>query len=100
MPRLFSFLLGVAAGAMLCYGATNYHVVRAQDGFHLVHKSRARLAEAYVDVRAFGVGDWTSPSRVGVRAGGRRISSTVMEGAAANTLQGGVSQVLPNWPQQ
>ena len=98
MPRLFSFLLGVAAGAMLCYGATNYHLVRAQDGFHLVHKQRAQLAEAYVDVRAFGVSDWANHAELAAALVAEN-KQNVMDGAAANTLQGGLDQ-LPSWPQQ
>src|SRR5262245_65128185 len=97
MQRVMSFLLGVAAGVMLCWGATNYHVVRANDGFHIVQKQRARLAEAYVDVRAFGVGDWAKhPELATALAAGDQQS--VMAGAASNTVQGGLSQ-LPNWSQ-
>lgn len=98
MPRIFSFLLGVAAGVMLCFGATNYHVVRAQDGFHLVHKQRARLAEAYVDVRKFGVGDWSSHSELAAALVADNKQS-IMTDAAANSVQDGLSQ-LPNWNQQ
>ena len=98
MPRLLSFLLGVAAGAMLCYGATNYHLVRAQDGFHLVHKSRARLAEAYIDVREFGVGDWANHAEL-ASALVAENKQYVMDGAAGNSLQSGMNQ-LPKWPQQ
>jgi hypothetical protein len=96
MPRVFSFLLGVAAGIMLCYGATNYHVVRADDGFHLVHKQRARLAEAYVDVRGFGVGDWGQHAELAAALTAENKQS-VMQSAAAKSLEGGLSQ-LPKWP--
>lgn len=98
MPRILSFPMGVAAGAMLCYGATNFHVVRADDGFHLVHKQRARLAEAYVDVRQFGVGDWAQHTDLAaaIVADNKQY---IMEGAASNSLQGGLSQ-LPGWPAQ
>jgi hypothetical protein len=95
MPRLFSFLLGVAAGAMLCYGATNYHLVRAQDGFHLVHKQRAQLAEAYVDVRAFGVGDWTNHAALAAALVAEN-KQYLMEGAAANTLESGLNLAPSN----
>src|SRR5262245_13099180 len=98
MQRVMSFLLGVAAGVMLCWGATNYHVVRAEDGFHLVHKQRARLAEAYVDVRAFGVSDWAKHPELASALVAENKQS-VMQGAATNTFQGGLSQ-LPNWSQQ
>jgi hypothetical protein len=98
MQRVMTFMLGVAAGVMLCWGATNYHVVRAADGFHLVEKQRARLAEAYVDVRAFGVSDWANhPELASALVAANKQS--VMQSAAANTFQGGLSQ-LPNWSQQ
>jgi hypothetical protein len=99
MPRFFSFLLGMAVGAMLCYAATNYHVVRAQDGLHLIPKVHARLADAYVDVRAFGVGDWTSRPELAA-AVVRDNKQHLMGGAATDAVQNGMSQILPNWPQQ
>lgn len=96
MPRIFSFLMGAAVGALLCYGATNYHVVRADDGIHLINKQRARLAEAYVDVREFGVGDWASHTDLAAALVAEN-KQYLMEGAAAKSLQGGLSQ-LPAWP--
>jgi hypothetical protein len=98
MPRIFSFLLGMAAGVMLCYAATNYHLVRAEDGFHLVHKQRAELAEAYVDVRQFGIGDWTKHAELAASLTAEN-KQYLIEGAAARSVQGGLSQ-LPNWQQQ
>jgi hypothetical protein len=96
VPRILSFPMGVAAGAMLCFGTTNYHLVRADDGFHLIHKQRARLGEAYVDVREFGVGDWSSHTELAAAlvAGNKQY---VVEGAVAKSLQGGLSR-LPIWP--
>lgn len=96
MPRIISFPMGLAVGAMLCYGATNYHVLRADDGFHLIHKQRARLAEAYVDVREFGVGDWTSHGELAAALAAEN-KQYLMQDAAANSVQGGLSQ-LPSWP--
>jgi hypothetical protein len=60
MSRLFSFLLGMATGAMLPHGATTYHVARAVDGPHFIPKHPPRLAGTYVDVRAFTMNDWAS----------------------------------------
>jgi hypothetical protein len=60
MNRVVTFILGIATGVVLCFGATNYHIVRANDGFHLVHKQRSRMSETYVDVRSFGVEDWSN----------------------------------------
>lgn len=98
MPRLISFLMGVVVGALLCYGATNYHVVRAQDGFHVVHKVHARLAEAYVDVRQFGVADWAAHPDLAT-AIVQEKKQGLMQGAAASAIEDGVKQVLPDWPQ-
>lgn len=98
MPRVLSFPMGLAAGAMLCYGATNYHLVRAGDGFHLVQKQRAQLAEAYVDVRAFGVSDWTKHPEL-ASAIVAENKQYLINGAAANSLHDGLSQ-MPGWPTQ
>ena len=99
MSRLLSFLMGMVAGALLCYGATNYHLIRAQDGFHVVQKAQARLAEAYVDVRYFGVSDWTAHPHL-VAAIVRENKQHLMTGSAAGAIQDGVNQVLPDWPQR
>ncbi len=52
--------VGTSPALVLCFGATNYHIVRANDGFHLVHKQRSRMSEAFVDVRSFSVEDWSN----------------------------------------
>lgn len=98
MPRVSSFLLGMAVGAVLCFGATNYHVVRAQDGFHLVHKQPARLAEAYVDIRSFSVSDWTNHAELAAALAADN-KQYLMEGAAANSVSAAL-EPLSNWPQQ
>ena len=95
MARIVTFLLGMAAGVVLCFVATNYHVVRAQDGFHLVHKQRARMAEAYVDVREFGVTDWTNHSELALELNAAN-KQYVMGDGAASAVEGGLSK-LPNW---
>jgi len=56
---MYTFLLGLGAGASLCLGVMNFHVVRANDGLHLVQKHHAKLAQSYVDVRQFSALDWT-----------------------------------------
>ena len=98
MPRLFSFVFGMMVGALLCYGATNFHLIRAEDGFHLVHKVRAHLSEAYVDIRTFGVSDWTAHSELAA-ALAHDNKEYLMQGAAAQTLKDGIDQLAPGWPQ-
>lgn len=58
MNKFSSFLLGVIVGGGLIYGSLKYHLVRADDGFHLVAKSHAEFAGAFVDIRNFSLEDW------------------------------------------
>jgi hypothetical protein len=95
LTRIVVFLSGMATGVVLCFGATNYHVVRAQDGFHLVHKQRARMAEADVDVRSFSVGDWTNHSELASELVSVNKQYVIGE-AATGAVQGGLSR-LPDW---
>ncbi|WP_428306686.1 hypothetical protein [Lacipirellula sp.] len=60
MRRVFAFTVGIGFGILACLGATNFHVVRAQDGFHLVKKQNVRLGQAYVDTRQFTAADWAT----------------------------------------
>ncbi len=58
MGRMGSFLFGVAVGAALVFGSLKYHVLRAQDGLHVVPKVTSTFEDAYVDIRQFGPADW------------------------------------------
>lgn len=99
MSRLSSFLLGMVAGAGLLQGATNYHIVRANDGFHLVAKQPARLSETYVDVRGFTMTDWAGHPQLAtalVQANQQQL----LGDSAAGTLQEKAKQLLPEWPKK
>jgi len=50
-------LVLIVVGGLVC-GALNFHVVRANDGWYLVPKTKSTLADSYVDVRKFGISDW------------------------------------------
>lgn len=99
MSRVSTFVMGMVAGAVLMYGATLYHVVRAADGIHLVQKQPPRLSETYVDIRAFTMSDW---------AGHPQLASALVQGnqqqllgeSAAGSLREAVNQNLPAWPKQ
>jgi hypothetical protein len=58
MRGLSTFVMGMIVGALLLFAGSRYHVVRANDGFHLIPKSSARLTEPYVDIRQFTIEDW------------------------------------------
>lgn len=64
MNRLGSFLLGVAMGAVGVALAMHYHLVRADDGMHLVPKLSRGFQEPYVDIRDFSPADWRDHSHV------------------------------------
>lgn len=99
MSRLSTFLLGMVAGAALLQGATNYHIVRAADGFHVVPKQPARLAETYVDIRAFSMTDWAARPQLAsalVQANQQQL----LGDSAAATLQEKAKQLLPDWPKK
>ena len=55
MRRSMTFLTGMIIGGVLLYGALSYHILRADDGFHLIPKTSDRLAATYVDIRKFTV---------------------------------------------
>jgi hypothetical protein len=98
MPRLFSFLSGMIAGALLILAAMNFHVLRAQDGFHTIHKIKPGLSETYVDIRSFGVSDWTGhPDLVADLIHDNK--QMLMEGSAASSIQQSAQQLAPAWPQ-
>lgn len=94
MNRIVTFLLGIATGVVMCFGATNYHIVRANDGFHLVHKQRSRMSEAYVDVRGFGVSDWSNRPELAAELVADN-KQYVMGDAVASGAAGSLSQ-FPN----
>ncbi len=64
MDKLKPFLLGVLVGAAGLYGAMTYHVVRADDGLHVVRKVSCGLGGAYVDIRNFTAAQWNEHRQV------------------------------------
>jgi hypothetical protein len=58
MGRLAIFILGMAVGGGMVYGAERYHVLRTSQGLETVPKLSASFSETYVDVRGFGASDW------------------------------------------
>jgi len=98
MRRMYGFVFGIGFGALACLGAMNYHVVRAQDGFHLVQKQQARLGQAYVDTRQFNATDWTEHPELVASLRADNEQGLVNE-ASPGFLQNGVNR-LSGVPQQ
>jgi hypothetical protein len=101
MSRFSSFVLGLAMGALVLYAAMNYHVVRAGDGFHLVHKQPPRMGETYVDIRSFDMSDWVGRPQLTSALVGANEQRLLGE-SATDAIQDGIQQVdqlLPAWPE-
>jgi hypothetical protein len=94
MRRITTFVLGMAAGAMLIYGALTYHIVHTADGLHLVPKVESTLSATYVDLR--GIDFMTLIKRYpqvaqAIAASGR---NDLIGSAARDSLQTTVDQLL------
>lgn len=59
MFGLFKFGAGLILGAAATLVAMNYHIVRTADNVAFVPKRYAGLQDSYVDVRNWGIADWT-----------------------------------------
>ena len=81
------------AGAVLPFGALKYHVIRANDGLHLVPKLDAKLAATYVDIRSFTVADWAQHPDL-TAALINDDQRELVEEAASDALRNGLNQFL------
>lgn len=96
MSRVSAFLFGMGAGALILHAAMTYHVVRANDGIHVVPKNPPRMAEAFVDVRQFTMSDWAARPELAsslVQANKQHL----MGQSAAAAVSASVEQLLPDW---
>ena len=59
MGKLWPFVWGAVVGGTLVDGAMSYHVINTQDGLNFVPKVTAGFGDTYVDIRGFGLDDWT-----------------------------------------
>lgn len=64
MRRIWTFVSGIIVGGILIFAAMNYHIIRANDGLHVVPKVDAQLALTYADIRDFTVADWAKNSEL------------------------------------
>jgi len=95
MSRVWSFLLGAVCGAALLHGVTNFHLVHSSEGFHVVAKSPARLAESFVDIRSFGMSEWASHPQL-ASALVQADKQHLLGDSATNALQQSVNRLLPD----
>ncbi len=93
MARLGSFLVGIAVGGAAVFTGLKYHVVRANDGVHLVPKLQAQFDEAYVDIRKFTFEDWNQHRSLAV-AMTQADKGYLLQESATDSLRRSVDSVL------
>lgn len=89
MRGLGKLIIGFILGGLFVYGSQRYHVVRADDGLHLVPKLTASFSETYVDVRSFGISDWAE-HRTLAAALVKSDKEDLLEGAAIDNFRSGI----------
>ncbi|HTN75882.1 MAG TPA: hypothetical protein VL096_11570 [Pirellulaceae bacterium] len=93
MGRLGSFLGGIVIGGAAVFIGLKYHVVRANDGVHLIPKLEARFDDAYVDIRKFSFEDWNQHRSLAV-AMTQSQKGYLMQETATDSLRQSVDSVL------
>lgn len=89
MKKFLHFTLGVLLGAATMFVALKFHVVRAEDGIHMVPKTLARLNSIYVDIREFSIEDWDNHRELALDLANSR-KAYLLEDAAKNSLSNAV----------
>ncbi len=88
-----NFLLGMIVGGGLMFCSLTYHVLHADDGFHLVAKLESGFGESYVDIRDFTVTDWLSHRSLAA-AIIRADKEDLLTGTAEDSFRTGVRSAL------
>ena len=93
MNRLSTLLMGVFVGAAPMFTAMKYHVVRADDGVHMIPKVSAELGGAYVDIREFDASQWDDNRALAV-AIVNADKDYLLKDSAASSFRSTVDSVL------
>lgn len=96
MDKFSTFFAGLLVGAALMFGGLKYHIVRAEDGFHMVPKTTASLGSIYADVRLYTVDDWKENQDLMVditKSGNDSLQEQAAKSALGNTF----SSALEDW---
>lgn len=81
-------------GVAVLHLATNFQVVRPSEGFDLIAKSPPRLAESFVDIRAYTVSDWSGHPQLASALVQANQQHLILD-RTANAFQQSIHQVLP-----
>ncbi len=93
MKKFLSFMLGVTVGAAVMFVTLKFHVVRADDGFHMVPKTLAKLNSIYVDIREFTIADWDGHRELALDLANSR-KAYLLEDAARYSLNNAVLEIF------
>ena len=77
------------------FTSLKYHVVRADDGIHLIPKLQSDFSQTYVDVREFSPSDWNEHRELAV-ALVRADKGHLLSDSALGTVRTAVDNVLNN----
>ncbi|MFO0869591.1 MAG: hypothetical protein U0935_11720 [Pirellulales bacterium] len=88
-----NFVLGFFCGAVALYGSMSFHVVRAEDGHHVIKKTSLTFYDTYVDIRAFGLGDWKEHAAL-ADALQKSEKKDLMQGATEHALRNSFDRLL------
>ena len=87
------FFFGMVTGAVLLFVAMHYHVVRGNDGVHLVPKISNNLSDVYVDTREFGLSDWKQHKPLAA-AVLQSSESHLLEDASLNSFRSSIEGMM------
>lgn len=94
MRRLPTFIFGVIVGGLLIYGGLHYHLINSTSGLHLVPKVNSTLSSTYVDVRGWGLDEWTQHQDVAAALLSANRQD-LMQSAAEDSIRTGLDRILP-----
>lgn len=107
MSRLKYLVLGAILGGTAVFVGLKYHVVRSNDGFHLVPKLESSFAQAYVDIRGFGINEWNENRMLAAAIVKAKQDNLLRESAAdhiademgsiLNRLSNTATEATQNW---
>jgi hypothetical protein len=86
MNRIGTFFLGFLVGGVVVYTSLHFHIVRATEGLHFVPKVTSTFSETYVDVRDFGLDDWSQHPAL-VAALTQAGKTSILQGAITQPIQ-------------
>ena len=87
MGKVGTFIFGFLLGGVFVFSTLHYHLIRAEDGMHVVAKTTSTFSETYVDIRSFGPDEWY---------GHRQVAEAIHQAGKTELLQGFVTNPIQN----